>query len=73
MVLRRACGHNGSDALSETRVTEMPPTSAPLLSVRASQGECSISTVATCDLGGLAAGSEAFVIVTIQGTVEGDL
>jgi choice-of-anchor B domain-containing protein len=65
--------NNGSDALSETRVIEMPPTSARLLTVRASQGECSIGAVATCDLGGLAAGSEALVIVTIQPTVEGDL
>ena len=43
-----------------------------LLSARPSQGECSVGDVATCDLGNLAPGSEAFVIVTIRATGERD-
>ena len=34
----------------------MPPGTAQLLSARASQGQCSISSIATCDLGSLAPG-----------------
>jgi choice-of-anchor B domain-containing protein len=65
--------NHGPNALSETRVIEMPPATAKLLSARASQGQCSIGTIATCELGNLAPGSEAFVFVTIQATSEHDL
>ena len=58
--------NHGPGHLSETRVIETPPAAASLVSVRSSQGECSVGTVATCDLGNLAAGSAAFVIVTIR-------
>jgi hypothetical protein len=60
--------NHGPGPLSETRVIEMPPATAQLLSARASQGECTVSSVATCDLGSLAPGSEASVIVTIRTT-----
>jgi hypothetical protein len=64
--------NHGPGALGETRVVEMPPSTARRLSARPSQGQCSVSTVVTCDLGSLAPGSEAFVIVTIRTNGEGD-
>ena len=63
--------NRGSGHLADTRVIEMPP-AATQLSARASQGQCSEGTIAVCDLGGLAPGSEAFVIVTIRATGERD-
>ena len=63
--------NHGSGHLADTRVIEMPP-AATQLSARASQGQCSEGTIAVCDLGGLAPGSEAFVIVTIRATGERD-
>jgi hypothetical protein len=60
-----AANHGPGD-LSETRVIETPPATASLVSALSSQGQCSVGTVATCDLGKLAAGSAAFVIVTIR-------
>lgn len=62
--------NHGPERLSETRVIEMPPATARLLSAHASQGRCSVGTVATCDLGTLAPGSEAFVTVTIRMAAE---
>jgi choice-of-anchor B domain-containing protein len=62
--------NHGPGHLSETRVIEMPP--VPVLSARPSQGQCSVGTIATCDLGNLAPGSAAFVIVTIRATGERD-
>ncbi len=62
--------NHGPGGLSETRVIEMPPADARLLSARPSQGRCSVGAIATCDLGTLAPGSEAFVIVTIRATAE---
>ena len=62
--------NNGPGHLSETRVIEMPP--VPVLSARASQGECSVGTMVTCDLGQMASGSAAFVTVTIRPTEERD-
>jgi hypothetical protein len=54
-------------------VIEMPPGNARLLWARASQGECSLGTIATCDLGNLAPGSEAFVLVGVRATADNDL
>jgi uncharacterized protein DUF11 len=65
--------NDGPGALSETRAMYMPPTSSRVAAVRSSQGECSIGAVVTCDLGSLAAGSDAFAVVTVVGSVEGDL
>lgn len=64
--------NHGPGHLSGTRIIEMPPAQARLVSARPSQGQCSVGAIATCDLGTLAAGSEAFVIVTIRPTVEQD-
>jgi hypothetical protein len=64
--------NRGPERLSETRVIEMPPGAAQLLSARPSQGQCSISSIATCDLGSLAPGSQAFVVVTIRAAGEHD-
>ena len=61
--------NDGAAPLSETRVIETPPT-VPPVSARASQGECAVTTVVTCDLGRLAAGSAAFVTITIQAAGE---
>ena len=55
------------------RVIEMPPGSAQLISARPSQGQCSISSIATCDLGTLAPGSQAVVVVTVRPAGELDL
>ena len=62
--------NHGPGYSSETRVIETPPTQ--LASARPSQGECSVGTVLTCDLGRLAPGSAAFVIITIRATGERD-
>ena len=65
--------NDGREAVTDTRVIETTPASTRVLSVRPSQGECSMGPVVTCDLGRLAAGSEAFVTIAIQPTTEGDL
>ncbi len=65
--------NNGPEQVSALRVIEMPPGPSRLLSARASQGECSLGSVATCDLGQLAPGSEAFIVVAIRPTGDGDL
>jgi len=68
----KAANH-GPGSLSDTRAIQMPPAAAQLLSARASQGLCSVGAVATCDLGTLAPGSEAFVTVTIRASGDRDL
>ena len=67
-----AVANHGPARVSETRVLEMPPTTAQLVSARASQGECSTGTIVSCELGSLAAGSDAFVVVTIRANAERD-
>ena len=62
--------NHGPGRLSDARVLEMPPATAQLLSARATQGECSVTSIVSCDLGGLAAGSEAFVVVSIRANSE---
>ena len=64
--------NDGPGLLADTRVIEIPPVTGTLLSARASQGQCSVGTIAVCDLGSLAPGSEAFVVVTIQAAGERD-
>jgi choice-of-anchor B domain-containing protein len=64
--------NNGPERRSEIRVIDMPPATAQLVSARASQGACVVSSVATCELGSLAPGAEAFMFVTIRATTEGD-
>jgi hypothetical protein len=72
--------NHGPGGLSQTRAIETPPGHSQLVSARASQGQCSASTIVTCDLGSLAPGSEAFILVTVRPTdasgaapvVEGD-
>ena len=65
--------NDGPDRRTAVRVMEMPPATAQLVSARASQGACSVSAVASCELGSLAAGSEAFVIITVRAATEGDM
>jgi choice-of-anchor B domain-containing protein len=65
--------NHGPDRRSGIRVTEMPPSAAQLLSTRSSQGTCSVSAIAACELGNLAPGADAFVFVTVRATTEGDL
>jgi choice-of-anchor B domain-containing protein len=65
--------NNGPDHRSQIRLTEMPPSSAQLVSARTSQGACAVTAIVTCELGNLAPGSDAFVMVTARSTVEGDL
>jgi choice-of-anchor B domain-containing protein len=64
--------NNGPDPRTQIRVVEMPPSTAQLVSARASQGACVVSAVATCELGSLPPGAEAFIFVTIRATSEGD-
>ena len=65
--------NDGRDAITDTRVIATAPASARLVSVRPSQGQCAMETVVTCDLGRLAPGSDAFAVVAIQSSAEGDL
>ncbi len=62
----------GPGRLSEANVMQTPPATAQLLSARASQGECAVTTIVSCNLGSLAPGSEAFVTVTVRAATEGD-
>jgi choice-of-anchor B domain-containing protein len=65
--------NDGRDALTDTRVTETTPASTQVLSVRPSQGACSMGSIVSCELGRMAPGSEAFVVITVQAATEGDL
>jgi choice-of-anchor B domain-containing protein len=60
--------NHGPDRLSQARVIETPPADVQLLSARPSQGQCSTSAITTCDLGSLAPGSRAHVIVNVRPT-----
>jgi hypothetical protein len=62
--------NDGPGPLSDTRVLEMLPATTELVSLQASQGKCSASAVVSCELGSLAPGSEAFVIVSIRAAGE---
>ncbi len=64
--------NHGPARRSDIRVIEMPPAAAQLVSARTSQGTCSLSSVVTCDLRSLAPGSDAFIVVTIRATADGD-
>jgi choice-of-anchor B domain-containing protein len=64
--------NHGPGRLDQARVIEMPPGDARLVSARPSQGRCELGSIATCDVGTLAPGSEAFVIVTMRASGEGD-
>ena len=67
-----AVANHGPGRIVDTRVLETPPPTAQLLSARPSQGDCSVSTIVSCDLGSLAAGSEAFVVVRIRASGDRD-
>jgi choice-of-anchor B domain-containing protein len=64
--------NHGPGRLENARVVDMPPGESRLLAATPSQGRCEIASVATCDLGSLAAGSDAFVTVTVRPNGEGD-
>jgi choice-of-anchor B domain-containing protein len=64
--------NHGPERLDDVRVTEMPAASAQILSAQPTQGRCTIGSIATCDLGALAPGSEAVIIVTVRVKDEGD-
>ena len=72
LVLVTRVTNDGPGRRKGIRVLQMPPTGAELLSVRTSQGACSTSAVATCELGSLAPGSEAVIVVTLRAMKEGD-
>ena len=65
--------NDGRDAMTDARVIATTPASARLISVRPSQGQCAMDTIVTCDLGRLSPGSEAFAVVALQTSSEGDL
>jgi hypothetical protein len=73
LVLVTRVTNHGSGRRVGIRVLEMPPSGAALVSVRASQGACSTSAIATCELGSLASGAEAFIVLTARATREGDV
>ena len=58
--------NHGPGRLSQARVLETPPSDVQLLSARPSQGQCSTGAIATCDIGDLAPGSRAHVLVTVR-------
>ena len=64
--------NHGPGRLDNTRVAGMPPGQARLVSARPSQGTCDAGSVAACDLGSLAAGSDATVVVTLRPNDTGD-
>jgi choice-of-anchor B domain-containing protein len=64
--------NHGPDGLSGIRMVETPPAAAELVSVRPTQGSCSTTSLATCDLGSLAPGADAYVIATVRTATEGD-
>jgi choice-of-anchor B domain-containing protein len=63
--------NHGPGRRSGIRVLEMPPSGATFVSVQPSQGSCSTTGIATCELGSLAPGSEAVIVVTIRTATEG--
>jgi len=73
LVLVTRVTNHASGRRTGVRVLEMPPSGAELVSVRPSQGACSTSAIATCDLGSLAPGAEAFIVVTARMNREGDV
>jgi choice-of-anchor B domain-containing protein len=64
--------NHGPERLDNARLIDMPPGGSRLVAARPSQGRCEIGSIATCDLGGLAAGSDAVVAVTVRPGGEGD-
>jgi hypothetical protein len=64
--------NQGPYSVSDAQLLHMPPSTSQLLSARASQGECTVTTIVSCNLQTIAAGSEAFVFVTIRAPGEGD-
>jgi choice-of-anchor B domain-containing protein len=64
--------NHGPGRLENARLSEMPPGEARLIAAQSTQGRCEIGSVATCELGSLAAGSEAHVAVTIRARGEGE-
>jgi choice-of-anchor B domain-containing protein len=64
--------NHGPAPLREARVIHVPPSGARLISARPSLGRCDTGASAACDLGELAAGSDAFVIVTVRPSGERD-
>jgi choice-of-anchor B domain-containing protein len=73
LVLVTRVTNHASGRRAGVRVLEMPPSGAELVSVRPSQGACSTSAIATCDLGSLAPGAEAFIVVRARTNREGDV
>jgi hypothetical protein len=73
LVLVTRVTNHASGRRTGVRVLEMPPSGAELVSVRPSQGACSTSAIATCDLGSLAPGAEAFIVVRARTNREGDV
>lgn len=64
--------NHGPRPLDNARVIDMPPGDSRLLAARPSQGRCEVGSVATCELGALAAGSDAVVTVTVRPNREGE-
>ena len=70
VVVRAA--NQGPDRRSQIRLIETPPSTAELLSARTSQGACAVTSIVTCELGSLAAGSDAVVVITLRVRSDGD-
>jgi choice-of-anchor B domain-containing protein len=64
--------NHGPGRLDAARLVHMPPGDGRLVSARPSQGRCEIGSVATCDLEGLAAASDAVVLLTVRVSGERD-
>jgi choice-of-anchor B domain-containing protein len=67
-----AVANHGPGGIAGVHLLETPPATAELVSARSSQGDCSVSSIVSCDLGSLAAGSDAFIVVTVRASSERD-
>jgi choice-of-anchor B domain-containing protein len=61
----RATNH-GPERAESVELLFQPPGGASIVSAAASRGGCAVTTVVTCSLDSLAAGSDAIAIVTVQ-------
>ena len=63
--------NNGTDAATGVTVWDTLPAQVTFVSAVASQGACNLTTVVSCDLGALSAGSQATVTIVVRPTDTG--
>jgi choice-of-anchor B domain-containing protein len=65
--------NNGPNRAASATLTIQPPAGVPIVAATSSYGACTISSIVTCSLDSLAAGSEAVVTMTVRPPATGDL